>query len=177
QQIKPAQPARTGPSPVVVTPKEPAKPATPQPGASAGNAPANAAAEKAIPSEVKPNGTAAPEKPSASPAPKEPQEPKQSKALFITNVKDEEEAKNLLHEQDRAKCEKVEKIKHFFVAHFATPADMSAALNRVSSEYKGNKGPQNPDKPNVKIYREPSGGPRYGAGSWQSSTRGGVQGG
>jgi hypothetical protein len=177
QQIKPAQPARTGPSPVVATPKEPVKPATPQPSASTGSAPANAAAEKAIPSEVKPNGTAAPEKPSASPAPKESQEPKQSKALFIINVKDEEEAKGLLAEQDRPKCEKVEKIKHFFVAHFSTPADMTAALGRVSPEYKGNKGPPNPDKPSVKIYREPTGGPRYGAGSWQSSNRGGVQGG
>lgn len=172
QQMKPAQPARTGPSPVPVTPKDPIKPATPQPSASGG--PVNAAAEKAIPSEVKPNGTAAPEKTPASPAPKEPQERKESKALFIINVKDEEEAKNLLADEDKPKCEKVEKIKHFFVAHFATPADMSAALNRVSSEYRNSKGP---DKPSVKVYREPSSGPRYGAGNWQASSRGGVQGG
>lgn len=174
QQIKPAQPARTGPSPVPATPKEPIKPATPQPGASTGNAPANAAAEKAIPSEVKPNGTAAPEKTPASPAPKEPQERKESKGLFIVNVKDEEEAKSLLHDDDKAKVEKIEKIKHFYVAHFATPADMTAALHRVSSEYRNSKGP---DKPSVKVYREPSSAPRYGAGSWQGSNRGGVQGG
>ncbi|KAF2199575.1 hypothetical protein GQ43DRAFT_112074 [Delitschia confertaspora ATCC 74209] len=88
-QMKPAaQPARTGPSPVPATPKEPIKPATPQPTAQTGNAaPANAAAEKAIPSEVKPNGTAAQEKgPSSSPAPKDsPAEKKESKALFIVN--------------------------------------------------------------------------------------------
>lgn len=170
QQIKPAQPARTGPSPVAATPKEPIKPATPQPSSST-HTPANAAAEKAIPSEVKPNGTAVPEK-TASPAPRETQERKESKALFIQYVKDEEEAKGLLAEEDRAKCEKIEKVKHFFVAHFATPADMTAALNRVQTEYKTNKGP---DKPSVKVYREPS--TRYGAGTWQGSNRGGVQGG
>lgn len=176
QQIKPStQPGRPGASPAPATPKDFIKPATPQPNASAGNsAPANAAAEKAIPSEVKPNGTAAPEKGPASPAPKEPVERKESKALFIVGVKDEEEAKNLLAEEDRAKCEKVEKQKHFFVAHFATPADMTAALGRVAPEVKNNK---QQDKPSVKIYRDPSSNPRYGAGSWQSSNRGGVQGG
>lgn len=167
QQMKANQPARTGPSPVPAIPKEPIKVATPQPGAS------NPAAEKAIPSEVKPNGTSAPEK-TASPAPREPQERKESKALFIINVKDEDEARSLLADEDKTKCEKIEKIKHFFVAHFATPADMTAALNRVAPEIKNNK---EQSKPSVKIYRDPSSTPRYGAGSWQASNRGGVQGG
>lgn len=179
QQIKPAapQPARTGPSPTPATPKEPIKPATPQPPPSnAGStAPSNAGQEKAIPSEVKPNGTAAPEKGPASPVPKTdtPVERKESKALFIVNVKDEEEAKSLLANEDKAKCEKIEKNKHYFIATFATPAEMQAALNRVSLEYKGNKA----DKPSVKIYRDPSdrGTPRFGAGSWQGSNRGGLQ--
>jgi hypothetical protein len=96
QQIKPGQPARTGPSPApAATSKEPAKAATPQP-----STPANAAAEKAIPSEVKPNGTAAPEK-GPSPAPREPVERKESKGLFISGVKDEEEAKSLIAEEGR----------------------------------------------------------------------------
>ncbi|KAK7181994.1 hypothetical protein DPSP01_006225 [Paraphaeosphaeria sporulosa] len=177
QNIKPAQPARTGPSPAAVTPKEPIKPATPQPSGS--NAPANAAAEKAIPSEVKPNGTAAPEK-TASPAPREPREPreqqerKDSKALFIQYVKDEDEAKSLLAEEDKAKVEKIEKIKHFFVAHFATTPDMFGALNRIPADIRNNKGP---DKPSVKVYREPTGQRNYGAGTWQGSSRGGAQGG
>jgi hypothetical protein len=173
QQIKPAsQPARTGPSPVPATPKEPIKAATPQPGAQGGNnTPANAGAEKAIPSEVKPNGTAAPEKGPTSPAPREQAERKESKALFIVNVKDEEEAKNQLAEEDKAKCEKIEKVKHFFVAHFATTADMNSAFNRVSAEVKNSR---NPEKPSVKIYREPTGnGPKFGAGNW-GSTRGGM---
>ncbi|KAF2713474.1 hypothetical protein K504DRAFT_369633 [Pleomassaria siparia CBS 279.74] len=170
QQIKPvSQPARTGPSPVPAVPKEPIKPATPQP--SGNHAPANAAAEKAIPSEVKPNGTAVPDKGPSSPAPREQAERKESKALFIVNVKDEEEAKNQLAEEDKPKCEKIEKVKHFFVAHFATPADMSAAFGRVSAEVRNSK---NPEKPSVKIYREPSSNARYGAGNWQSSTRGGM---
>ena len=171
QQIKPTtQPARTGPSPVPATPKE-IKPATPQP--STNNGPANAAAEKAIPSEVKPNGTAAPEKGPASPAPKEPAERKESKALFIVNVKDEEEAKSLLADEDKSKCEKIERQKHFFIAHFATNADMSAAFGRVSNEYRNSR---SQDKPSVKIYRDPSTN-KFGAGSWQGSSRGGIQGG
>jgi hypothetical protein len=173
QQTKATQPARTGPSPApAAVPKELTKAATPQPG---NNTPANAAAEKAIPSEVKPNGTAAPEKGPASPAPREHVERKDSKGLFITGVKDEEEAKSLLHEEDRAKVEKLEKIKHFFVAHFATTSDMQTALRRVSDDVRNARG--GPDKPSVKIYNErgASNAPRYGAGSWQASNRGGVQ--
>lgn len=177
QNIKPGQPARTGPSPAAAGPKDAIKPATPQPGSS--NAPANAAAEKAIPSEVKPNGTAVPEK-TASPAPREPREPrdqpdrKDSKALFIQNVKDEDEARSLLAEDDKAKCEKIEKIKHFYVAHFPSNQDMMAALNRIPFETRSNK---DQTKPSVRVYKEPSAYPRGGAGTWQGSSRGGAQGG
>ncbi|KAL6709961.1 hypothetical protein ACN47E_000746 [Coniothyrium glycines] len=177
QQIKPAQPTRTGPSPVpAATPREPVKAATPQPNSSANNGSNNAAAEKAIPSEVKPNGTAAPEKGPASPAPREPVERKESKGLFIAGVKDEEEAKSLLAEEDRAKVEKMEKIKHFFVAHFATHNDMQGALRRVSDDVRNARG--GPEKQTVKIFNERpnTNTPRYGAGSWQASTRGGAQG-
>jgi hypothetical protein len=177
QQMKAAQPARTGPSPApAAVPKEPTKAATPQP---ANNAPTNTTAEKSIPSEVKPNGTAAPEKGPASPAPREHVERKDSKGLFISGVKDEDEAKNLIAEEDRPKIEKMERIKHFFVAHFATTPDMQAALRRVSDEVRNARG--GPDKPTVKIYNERGpanpNAPRYGAGSWQASNRGGVQGG
>jgi hypothetical protein len=177
QQIKSNQPSRTGPSPApAATPKEPSKAATPQPqsNTSTSNAPTNTATEKAIPSEVKPNGTAAPEKGPASPAPREPVERKESKGLFITGVKDEDEAKALLAEEDRSKVERMEKIKHFFVAHFPSPNDMQAALRRVTDDVKNSR-----TGPSVKVYNErPSHpGARYGAGSWQASTRGGVQGG
>ncbi|KAF1935020.1 hypothetical protein EJ02DRAFT_416405 [Clathrospora elynae] len=177
QQIKPTQPARTGPSPApAATPKEPTKAATPQPGASTNNAPSHAAAEKAIPSEVKPNGTAAPEKGPASPAPREPVERKESKGLFISGVKDEEEAKSLLAEEDRSKIEKIEKIKHFFVAHFTTSNDMHGALRRVADDVRNARG--GPDNKTVKVFNErgPGGSnaPRYGAGSWQASNRGGA---
>lgn len=169
QQIKPAQPSRSGPSPgPAASTKEPAKAATPQPTASN-----NAVAEKATSSEVKPNGTSAPEKGPASPAPREPVERKESKGLFISGVKDEEEAKALLAEEDRSKIEKLEKIKHFFVAHFATTTDMQGALRRVADDVRNARGG---DKPSVKIYNErPSNAPRYGAGNWQASNRGGVQ--
>jgi hypothetical protein len=177
-QMKPAsQPARTGPSPVPAIPKEPIKPATPQPASSGGNnAPANAAAEKAIPSEVKPNGTAAPEKGPSSPAPRDsPADKKEGKTLFILNAKNEEEIKNLLAEEDKPKCEKVEKVRHYWLAHFTSPEDMQAALGRIPEEYKGTNKDQS--KPNVKVYRDSQSNNRYGAGSWQSSNRGGVQGG
>ncbi|KAH6865521.1 ser/Thr protein phosphatase family protein [Alternaria rosae] len=170
------QAARTGPSPApAATPKEPLKAATPQPPAN--NTAANAAAEKSIPSEVKPNGTGAPEK-ATSPAPREPVERKESKGLFIAGVKDEEEAKGLLAEEDRSKVEKMEKIKHFFVAHFATSQDMHGALRRVADDVRNARG--GPDNKTVKVYNERGPGPnqpRYGAGSWQASTRGGVSGG
>ncbi len=70
----------------------------------------------------------------------------------------------------------MEKIKHFFVAHFATTGDMQAALRRVSDDVRNARG--GPEKQTVKIFNErPNNAPRYGAGSWQASTRGGVQGG
>jgi hypothetical protein len=169
------QAARTGPSPApAAAPKESVKAATPQPPAN--NTAANAA-EKSIPSEVKPNGTGAPEK-ATSPAPREPVERKESKGLFIAGVKDEEEAKGLLAEEDRSKVEKMEKIKHFFVAHFATSQDMHGALRRVADDVRNARG--GPDNKTVKVYNERGPGPnqpRYGAGSWQASTRGGVSGG
>jgi len=181
QQIKPGQSGRTGPSPApAVTPKEPVKAATPQPN---NNGPANHAAEKTVPSEAKPNGTVAPEKASASPAPREPVERKDSKGLFIAGVKDEEEAKSLLAEEDRPKVEKIEKIKHFFVAHFATSNDMHAALRRVADDVRNARG--GPDKQTVKVFNERpgnnnnnnnSGAPRFGAGNWQASSRGGAAG-
>lgn len=180
QQIKPAQPARTGPSPApAATPKEPLKAATPQPNATNNNTSANAAAEKSTSGEAKPNGTSAPEKGATSPAPREPREPrepverKESKGLFISGVKDEEEAKGLLAEEDRPKIEKLEKVKHFFIAHFASPTDMQAALNRVAPDVKNARG--GPDKPSVKVYNERPNAPRYGAGNWQASNRGGPQ--
>ncbi|CBX96194.1 hypothetical protein LEMA_P111130.1 [Plenodomus lingam JN3] len=179
QQMKAGQPARSGPSPApAATPKEPAKAATPQPNNN--NASANSAAEKATSSEAKPNGTAAPEK-TASPAPRELAERKESKGLFIAGVKDEEEAKSLIAEEDRPKIEKLEKIKHFFVAHFATSNDMHNALRRVADDVRNARG--GPEKQTVKIFNERPGNnsnnpnaTRYGAGNWQASTRGGAPG-
>jgi hypothetical protein len=182
QHTKAGQPARAAPSPApAATPKEPAKAATPQPQANAAsnNAPANAATEKAIPSEVKPNGTATQEKGAPSPAPREPVERKESKGLFIQGVKDEEEAKNLLAEDDKAKVEKVEKHRNAFVLHFATAQESAAALSRVAHDVRNSHGP---GKPSAKPYRDSgfnsnNNGARFGAGSWQASNRGGSQGG
>lgn len=170
QQIKaPTQPARTGPSPAPNAPKDTNKPATPQPASNA--APSNTSSDKAPAAESKANGTSAPEKSATSPPPRE--EKKESKALFIVGVKDEDEAKNQLADEDKSKVEKVERQKHFYIAHFVSPSDMQAAFSRIPAEVKNNR---DPAKPSVKVYREPN--PRFGgAGNWQGSTRGGAQGG
>jgi hypothetical protein len=178
QQNKPATagPTGKGSSPAPNAPKDQIKPATPQPPATA--TAAVSADEKAIPSEVKPNGTAAAgaEKAEGSPAPKsEPRKP--SKGLFIQNVADTEEAKNLLAEEDKTKLEKIEKSGRFVIAHFATPEDMQAALGRIAADYK-NPSNAKTNKPYVQPYKDRSEfPPRYGAGTWGSSTRGGQPGG
>lgn len=172
-QGKPAtQPARTGPSPAPATPKETGKATTPQPNQGA----SQTSGERATPGELKPNGTALADKADASPAPKVETPKKPSKALFIQNVSDADEVKKLLAEEDQSKVDKIEKSGQYFIAHFANPDEMQAALGRISSE---NKGPgRKQGKPFVQIYKERSEfPPRYGAGNWQSSNRGDRTGG
>ncbi|KAF2760449.1 hypothetical protein EJ05DRAFT_450153 [Pseudovirgaria hyperparasitica] len=173
-----AKPPQTTASPA---PKETAKPATPQP-AHTTTTPSNAGAEKAIPSEVKPNGTAGADKGSASPAPKVDTTPKKiSKALFIRNVENQDEVRNLLADEDKDKLEKIEKVGVNFAAHFNTHDEMNAAFNRVSQEYKNHNNFKQ-GKAIVAIFKDRSefnnNNPRFGgAGNWQGSTRGGTQGG
>ncbi|KAF2453745.1 hypothetical protein BDY21DRAFT_292471 [Lineolata rhizophorae] len=174
QMKAPMHPARAGTSP---DPKDLAKPATPQPAA-----PAAAATDK--PSEAKPNGTAGGEaKPAESPAlkpeqqqqqPTAQQQPKKDPiaALFVGNVKDEAEAKNCLAEDDRAKVQRIERIRNYCVVHFSSSDEVQSVLSHVNSDYRTGKS----DRPSVKVYNPPS-TYRGGAGTWQASQRGGPQGG
>ncbi|KAF3053045.1 hypothetical protein E8E11_011583 [Didymella keratinophila] len=88
----------------------------------------------------------------ASSARCEPIERKDSNALFISGVNIEEEALALLAAEDRPKIEKLQKIKHFYVAHFSSYTEMRTALERVSADVKNARG--GPNKPSVKVFNE-----------------------
>ncbi|KAF2396964.1 hypothetical protein EJ06DRAFT_181146 [Trichodelitschia bisporula] len=162
-----AQPPRTGPSPAPVTPKEPVKPATPQPVPTASSAPATE--NKPTAPEGKPNGTPSTDKPQdAKPEPQQ-QHRKPSHALFIRNIRDEEEARSLIPEEDRVKVERFERSGNFYIVHFKTAEDMTSTFDHVPRELKNSGAGGERNKPNVAIYKEFM--PR-GAGTWQGSNRG-----
>ena len=159
-------PAQQAPSPA------PTKPSTPQAAVNTNGAPAPAPAsssEKAIPSEVKPNGTES--KPTESPKP----EQKPSQAIYVPNlngVETEDELKQaLFSEDDIKKIVKVEKTtKNFWIVHFGSPEEMQEVLKRSPTK-EGRFG-------TLKLSEfRTRGGSRGGfAGSW-GSTRGGAAGG
>ncbi|KAL6233109.1 hypothetical protein BDW75DRAFT_252224 [Aspergillus navahoensis] len=158
----PAVPARTSPAPVIP------KSVTPQPSTT----PAVSQSVDSAESSVTPdgNGSTHGEKQGESPAPKP--ERKQSNALFISNVDNEQAARDLFSEEDKAKLQKVEKWgKYNHVATFSTVEEAKAALDRLPME---NKKPSPPGqrKPNVKFF-EDRGSHRGNAGTWQGSNRGG----
>ncbi|KAL4950293.1 hypothetical protein BDW69DRAFT_202272 [Aspergillus filifer] len=155
----PAAAARTSPAPVIP------KSVTPQPAAAQ-------SAEAAETSAPEANGSAHPEKQGESPVPKT--ERKQSHALFISNVDNEQGARDLFGEEDKAKLVKVEKWgKYNHVATFNTVEEAKAALDRLPAENKKSTPPGQPRKPNVKFF-EDRGSHRGNAGTWQSSNRGGA---
>ncbi|KAK7534771.1 ser/Thr protein phosphatase family protein [Phyllosticta citribraziliensis] len=168
QQTKPGtQPAR---SPAPVTPNVPIKPATPKPAATPSNAntPSTQVAEKQAPTDSKQNGTAATEKPAESSTQKpEPTPRPPIHGLFITNAGTEEDAKNLLAEEDRSKITRFDKAKGpsgGLTAHFDPSEDLQAILNRMDPEYTSAK----PNKPFARIFRRPN------QSTW--APKGGVQG-
>ncbi|KAI9793793.1 MAG: hypothetical protein M1835_007027 [Candelina submexicana] len=182
QQAKPpAAPARTGPSPSQTVSTAPIKPATPQPSGTNVNLPAPAKADKASSmkeNEVR-NGAAAADKPAASPVGKttSPVEKKPSTGIFLSNIANEQAARELIPEDDRAKIQKFRSIGRSWVAHFSTPEEMHAVLERAKSARPVDQH----NGPIIKAYEER--GPRQpfnrdnqgegGAGKWQGSNRSG----
>lgn len=79
-------------------------------------------------------------------------ERKDGNALFISGVNVEEEAMALLAAEDWPGIVNLQKIKHFFVAHFNSYAEMWAALERVAADVKNTRG--GPNKPSVKVFNE-----------------------
>ncbi|KAL4736467.1 DUF1793-domain-containing protein [Aspergillus similis] len=158
----PAAPARTSPAPVIP------KSVTPQPSTTPAVSQSVESAESSATFDA--NGSTHGEKQGESPAPKP--ERKQSNALFISNVDNEQSARDLFSEEDKAKLQKVEKWgKYNHVATFSTVEEAKAALDRLPME---NKKPSPPGqrKPNVKFF-EDRGSHRGNAGTWQGSNRGG----
>ena len=157
---------RTGPSPQPATTRDQAKPL---PRAVSGTPPAGSTAEKGP--EAKANGTSTQEKGSDTPKPETPvQEKKPSQALFVRYAKDEDEVRSVIAEEDLGKIDRLEKSGSFFIVHFKSVEEMTAALNRIAKEYKQGRpgtGPEN--KPLVSIYRAQG-------GTWQPSSRGGAHG-
>ncbi|KAL4917524.1 hypothetical protein BDW62DRAFT_211209 [Aspergillus aurantiobrunneus] len=155
--------ARTSPVPAIP------KSVSPQPSTTPAAAPSVGSTETSATLEA--NGSAHPEKQAESPVPKT--ERKQSNALFISNVDNEQVARDLFGEEDKAKLLKVEKWgKYNHVASFANVEDAKTALDNLPAENKKSSGPGQPRRPNVKFF-EDRGSHRGGAGTWQSSNRGG----
>lgn len=186
QDKAPTGPSRTGPSPAA-TGASNVKPATPQP-----QTPGQATTAKPAPqvqsNDVR-NGTD-----KVTPATNKPASPtvenKPSTGLFIHNLDNEEQVREIFSDADKWKIARVEKYgKSNHVVHFNTHEDAKAALERQPLEHKRGHGgppqPGQPRKPNVKWYdargprpnfnnRDNQGGQNAGgAGTWQGSNRGG----
>jgi hypothetical protein len=157
------QPRATPPAPVNRGPQGNRPTASPQPPKDAGKplpppptGPANTA-------DAKTNGAAVPEKKSETP----PAERKTSQALFIRNAKDDDEVRSALHDDDKAKIERIEKSGQFHIMHFKSPEDMQAALKRVPQEYRTRD--HDNSRMMINIYRAPA------TGTWGPGNRGGYR--
>jgi hypothetical protein len=162
------QPAR---SPAPAAANEPVKPVTPQPPATQSATPAPG--EK----ETKPNGTGA-DKGADSSKEGAPEKKQPVPALFIRNVKSDDEARNLIVEEDRANIETVEHRGQAYIVHFKSYKQMQDGFTRLPSELKERQA--DPTKPTVAIYRElPARGARGGgaAGNWGPRPAGAPAGG
>jgi hypothetical protein len=103
-----------------------------------------------------------------------PTEKKATSALFVGFVKDEEAARALFTDEDRAKIVRVERTKHgAHVTHFSTPEEAKAAFDHLPAERRNRQ--QESGQPFVRFYQERfgHGGDGGGAGRWQGSNRGG----
>ncbi|KAH8703093.1 hypothetical protein BGW36DRAFT_354526 [Talaromyces proteolyticus] len=151
-QVKPQPPPATTASPAPIAPKS----STPQP----------------VTTEKETNGNKETEKPE-SPAFRG--EKKQSNGLFISNVENEQAARDLFPEEDLAKIIKVEKWGKFgHVVTFGSVEEAKAALDRQPIEHKKPTPQGQPRKPNVKFFEDRGSRREGNAGTWQSSSRGGA---
>ena len=181
---------RNGPMPIQTGGRDgPKQGSNQQTGVSADN---KNVAEKAPSNDARPNGTTATSKAGESPSTSKADTPtlekkSASQSLFITNAKDEEDARRPFSEDDKTKIVRFEKMRTHWLVHFKSPDEMQSVFSHVSSEYKNGKH----GSLLVRVYKEyPSGrggDPTSGSGGssrWQGSgvgrggsSQGGGQGG
>ena len=168
------------PKPPTAAPVSQPKSVTPQP-ASNVNLPDAAPAEK--PAALAANGTAHAEKKNdtAKGATSPSVEKKPPTALYIVKCDTEEQVRDLFTEEDRNKIKSIGQQKssvgQYHVVQFDNHEDCKGAFERANAELK--KTPFEPKKPHIKYFEER--GTRSsqrenqgGAGTWQSSNRGGA---
>ena len=162
------------------TPASQPKPTTPQPTSNV-NLPSAAPAEK--PAAPAANGTAHSEKKNeAGKAATSPAvEKKPPTGLYIVKCDTEEQVRDLFTEEDKNKIKSISPQKssvgQFHVVQFDNHDDCKAAFERATAELK--KTPFEPKKPQIKYFEERGGRSSHrenqgGAGTWQSSNRGGT---
>jgi hypothetical protein len=156
------------------------KSVTPQPSSNV-NLPSAAPAEK--PAAPAANGTAHTEKKNetAKAATSPSVEKKPSTGLYIVKCDTEEQVRDLFTEEDKSKIKSISQQKssvgQFHVVLFENHEDCKAAFERANAELK--KTPFEPKKPQIKYFEERGGRSSHrenqgGAGTWQSSNRGGT---
>ncbi|KAF2670562.1 hypothetical protein BT63DRAFT_241307 [Microthyrium microscopicum] len=179
---QPAQPATTASQPPQGPPSQPRSqqpptrqnpsqsPATRGPGPQAiPNRPKDdvktGPSEKSSTSDVKTNGAAAQDKAAdkpQTPVERKPQSP--IYGLFVKNVTEEDQVRAMIAEEDKSKVEKVVRSGQFFIVHFKSQEDQTAAYEHIAKEHKDSRG----TSPNISIYQQR---PRGGADRWGTDTR------
>ncbi|KAI9708581.1 MAG: hypothetical protein M1820_003799 [Bogoriella megaspora] len=173
RQPGPTQVRQGGPSPAPAAPQAVPKPATPQPAPVASSTQPTPSAA----TESKTNGTAQTPSadnqkptPAATPSASD-SERKPSSAIFVGGMVDIEEVKQIFHEEDRAKIQRIEKRTNYCVVHFSSPEEMKTILDKGPD--KNGKYPRQ----TLREYMDPRGyGNRGGFGGGRGGRGGGDQG-
>lgn len=166
---------RNGPMPIQTGGRDGPKPGSnQQTSVSADN---KTAAEKAPPNDVKANGTTNSSKAAESPSVNKVETPtaekkSTSQSLFITNAKDEEDARRPFSDDDKSKIVRFEKMRTHWLVHFKSLDEMQSVFSHLSSEYKNGKH----GSLLVRVYREyPSGRGGDSAGGGSGGSGGGSR--
>ena len=184
QTRQPPQQAPKGPQAPSTTTAQ-AKPQTPQPSSSNVNLPSAAPGEKSA--SQAPNGTPTTDKASTTPKPASPMvEKKNGRAptgLYIIKSESEQQTRDLFDEEIKKTIKSVVQSQNpsgpYFVVQFETPEECKAAMEQSNAAL--NKLPKDPKRPLIRYFEErgnrgPHRESQGGAGTWQSSNRGGGNG-
>ena len=165
----PGPAAQQQPPPATWGPTAPAVGETPTPAPKQVSTPdTQQSGEKAPP--TGPNGTT-PQPDNAEEGTTPKTQKKQSNALFVSNVDNEQAVRDLFSEEEKAKIVRVERWGkyHNHVVTFSTPEEAKAVLDNQPPEHKRQSPPGQARKPNVKFFEDRS--QRGSAGTWQAGGR------